>query len=258
MERNEILKKIMEKKEFSQLPKKDVEKVFEKFEKKQTSDEEKIKLSRDLLRKIYSSFTSGKLLNLKDKNEGWILKKHLSTRERLSYYKELYGKLLREFEGQEISVIDLGAGVNGFSYKYFSDAGFNVNYVGVEAVGQLVSLMNFYFKKNKLSSKAIHESLFELEKIKEIIKTSSRPRIVFLFKVVDSLEMLERNYSKKLLSEILPLADKVVLSFATESFFKRNKFRADRKWILKFIKNNFDLTENFELGSEKYFVFKKR
>jgi hypothetical protein len=267
MDKKHIIEKIMSKKEYSQLPKKDVELVFGKFEKRQTSDEEKIKLSRDLLRKIYSSFSSGKLLSIKDKKEDWILKKHLSTRERLSYYSELYKKLLGEFgtlraysetfpsEKFTGSIIDLGAGVNGFSYKYFQEENLNVNYVGVEAVGQLATLMEFYFMKNKLKAKAIHESLFELEKIKKIILKTKKPRVVFLFKVIDSLEMLERDYSKKLLKEIVPLVDKVVISFATESFVKRQKFKVKRNWILDFIKDNFKILEDFQLGPEKYISF---
>ena len=61
----EIFKQITKKKEFSQLPKKDVELAFSHFEKRQCSDEEKIRLTRDLLRKVFSAFTSGKLLSLK-------------------------------------------------------------------------------------------------------------------------------------------------------------------------------------------------
>ena len=258
MDKDEILKKITEKKEFSNLPEKDVEKVFEKFEKRQTTNEEKIKLSRDLLRKIYSSFTSGKLLSLKNKSEEWVLKKHLSTRERFGFYKELYEKILKDFEDKKISVIDLGAGVNGFSYKYFKENNFNVNYVAVEAVGQLVALMDFYFIKNKLNAIAIHESLFELEKIKKIVEKQKKPKIIFLFKVIGSLEMIEKNYSKKFLKEIVPLVDKVVLSFATESFVKRKKFFVDRSWILNFIEENFKILDGFQLGSEKYFVFCKK
>src|SRR3989344_3942806 len=197
MNKQELLQKITQKKEFSQLPKKDVEIAFSHFEKREVSDEEKIKLTRELLHKVYGAFTSQKLLSPKNKSEEWILRKHLSTRERLPYYSELYKKLLKDFN--KFSVIDLGAGVNGFSYKYFRK---KVNYIAIESMGQLVDLMNFYFKENKISGVAYHESLFNLKKIKKIILETTKPRIIFLFKVLDSLEMLERDYSKKLLKEI--------------------------------------------------------
>src|SRR3989344_9361209 len=148
MNKPELIKKITQKKEFSQLPKRDVEIAFSHFEKRQTSDEEKIRLIRELLHKVFGAFTSQKLLSPKNKNEEWILRKHLSTKERLPYYEEVYEKILKGFENKEISIIDLGAGVNGFSYKYFQDLKFKVNYIGVEAVGQLVELMNNYFENS--------------------------------------------------------------------------------------------------------------
>ena len=50
-----IFEKIITKKEFSKLPEIDVEKAFEHFERRQVSDEEKIRLTRDLLRKVFSA-----------------------------------------------------------------------------------------------------------------------------------------------------------------------------------------------------------
>ena len=246
----EIYEKIIAKKGFSQLPREDVKRAFVHFEKRQVSDEEKIRLTRELLHKIFGVFASGKLLSPKDKDIEWILRKHVSTRERLPYYKEIYERLL----GNETSVIDLGAGINGFSYEFFPQ---KVNYVAVEAVGQLVNLMNNYFKRKKLNARAINVSLFELEKIKKLIKAQLGKRIVFLFKVLDSLEMLERDYSKKLLKEIAPFANKIIVSFATRSIGKRKSFNANRKWLLDFIEKEFKILDDFEVGGERYLVFSK-
>jgi hypothetical protein len=256
MDRRELVKKITLKKEFSDLPKKDVELIFRKFDKKDYIDLEKVKLTRDLLRKIYSSFISQKLLSVKDRNSEWVLKKHLSTKERLSYYKKLYKKFFKGFE-KNISVIDLGCGINGFSYNYFPK-NFNVDYVGIEAIGQLVDLQNHYFKKEKIKGKVIHGSLFDLKKIKFFINCIKTPKVIFLFKTVDSLEMLKRDYSKKLLLEVTPLVNQVVVSFATKSLVSRCKFRVSRKWFFDFIKENFKILSDFELGDEKYLIFSKR
>ncbi len=245
----EMYSKIIQKKEFSRLPKKDVEIAFSNFEKRQVSDLEKIRLTRELLHKSFGAFTSRKLLSPKNKSEEWILRKHLSSRERLDFYWELYKRILHN----EVSVIDLGCGVNGFSHKFFEK---KINYLGIESVGQLVDLMNDYFKRNKFSkAKAVHASLFELEKVKKIIKGYKNPKIIFLFKVLDSLETLKPDYSKELLMEISPLAEKVVVSFATESMIKREKFKVKRNWILNFIKDNFKVLDDFELGSERYVSF---
>jgi hypothetical protein len=253
----ELIQKITEKKEFSRLPKKDVEIAFKKFDKERNKDYQKLKLTRNFLRKIYSSFSSRKLFGKinKEKEISWFLSKHKSTKERLPFYGEVYKKIFLGFGDKEVSIIDLGAGINGLSYDFFP---VKISYVGVEAVGQLVDLMNNYFKKEKKKGIAIHESLFEIEKIKKIIAEQKKPRIILLFKVIDSLESMERDYSKKLLNEITPLAERVVLSFATRSLGKRSKFSANRNWILKFLKENFSILDDFEMGGERYLVFEKK
>ena len=252
----EILEKIRGKREFSQLPEKDIEMAYEQFEKRQESEEEKIRLTKELLRKIFSAFISKKLLSLKEKEPEWILRKHISTRERLDYYKEIYQRIFKEHK--KASVIDLGAGINGFSYNYFKEMAIQIDYTAIESVGQLVELMNFYFKKNKLKAKGIHLSLFELEKVKEIIKEEKKPRVVFLFKIIDALESLKPNYSKELISEVVKISDKIVVSFATKSLGSREKFKANRSWISEFIYENFIVSDDFELGGERYLVFNKK
>ena len=249
---DEILEKIREKREFSQLPEKDIEIAFSRFEKRQASEEEKINLAKELLRKVFSAFISKKLLSLKNKEPEWVLRKHISTRERMPYYKEIYKKF---FEGYaKASVIDLGAGINGFSYKFF---GRDIKYIAIESIGQLVELMNFYFKQDKINGKAVHLSLFEKEKVIEIIKREKKPRIVFMFKVIDALESLMPNYSKELISEIAQVSDKIIVSFATKSLGSRERFKAKRNWILDFIHTNFNVMGDFELGGERYMIFGK-
>jgi hypothetical protein len=255
--KNPVIEKIIQKKEFSNLPEKDVELALEKFNKKEFLDIEKVKFTRDLLRKVFSGVASRKILNLKDKSSEWVLKKHLSTKERLKFYEEIYKKILKNLKG-EFSVIDLGCGVNGFSYNYFKKLNLNINYTGVEAVGQLVNLMNNYFLKEKMNAKAFHLSLFELKKIKDLIKKAKKPRIIFLLKVVDSLEMLKKDYSKKLILEIAPFVKRMIISFATKSMKKRQRFKVNRKWFLEFLTENFKIINDFEIQGERYFIIENK
>ena len=256
MNREEILKKVTEKKEFSQLPKKDLLLVFENLNKPDYTDEEIVKKMREVLRKIYTSFLSEKLLNLKDKDFLWFLKKHKSTKERILYYPSLYKKILSGISGK-VTIYDFGCGVNGFSFPEFSKLGYDLNYVGIEAVGQLVKLQQKFFENSK-KVKFFHESLFETENLKKIIRRGSGKKIIFLFKVIDSLETLKRDYSKKFLEGFVPLVDKVVLSFATKSLGKGKRFFVERTWIKKFIYEKFKVLEEFELGGENYIVFSKK
>jgi len=270
MNRKQIIEKIIQKKEFSQLPEKDVELAFLHFDKERYADEEKVKLTRDLLRKVFSAFASQKILSPKNKNVDWILRKHLSTkermnvqhsskdgqmRERLPYYDEIYERILKGI-GKKITILDLGAGVNGFSYNHFKKLNLDVNYISVEAVGQLVDLTNRYFNAEKINGKAFHFSLFELEKIKKLVLKQKKPRVIFLLKTLDSLEMMKRDYSKELLLNLVPLCERMIVSFATRSMIKRKKFHAKRNWIVDFIKENFEIKDDFEIGGERYIVFR--
>ena len=252
-----LIRKITSKKEFSRLPETDVEMAFNRFDKRNISDEEKVKLTRELLHKVFSSFTSSKLLSPKNKTAEWILRKHLSTRERLPYYNEIYPRILKDF-GKKVSIIDLAAGVNGFSYDFLKNVSEKAEYFAIESIGQLVDLTNNYFVKEKIPGKAIQMSLFDLTEVKETISKTNKPRIVFLFKAIDSLEMIENNYSLKLIKEITPFSDLIVVSFAVESMIKRKKFRANRTWITDFIENNFHIKDEFEIGGEKYICFAKK
>lgn len=305
-----IYEQIIKKKEFSQLPRKDVEIAFSHFEKRQVSEVEKIRLTRELLHKVFGAFLSSKLLNKKiinKKTTEEILKKHLSTKERFEFYLKLYKKIFYD-SNEKVSVIDLGSGINGLSYNFIKkslilshpltheiaslrsdiDEDINnlknskvinlkknranvnereklenkkINYIAVESVGQLVELINYYFIGGEIkNAKAIHLSLFELEKLKILIDEQKGKKIIFLFKVIDSLEMLERDYSKKLLREIVNLSDveKVVVSFATKSLVSKKRFKAKRYWFENFVKEEFNLLENFEMGGEKYFVLGKK
>ena len=257
MKKLDIIKKITQKKEFSQLPNKDVLLAFENFNNDNYSDIEKIKLSRNLLRKIFSSFSSRKLLSFKNKEEAWFLNKHLSTRERFTHYEEIYSRIFKGMN-KNLTVIDLGAGINGLSYPFFKKIGFNVEYVAVEAVGQFIDLMNKYFKINGINGSAVHLSLFELQELKKILKKSKKPRVIFLFKTIDSLEMLKRDYSKQLISQLSPLCDKFVVSFATRSMVKKKRFNVKRKWIITFLEENFEILDGFEFSGEKYFVLRNK
>jgi len=249
MDKKEIINKIMEKKELKHIPFEDVEMAFSMCNNENYSDKEMIRRTRELLHKVYGAFGSRKLLVLRERDPEWVLRKHLSTRERLPHYKKLYDEVISKGD----TIIDLGAGVNGFSISYIP----NNKYFGVEGIGELVDLMNDYFKKNKLNGKALHLTLFNLRMIKNEIEEIKGKRVVFLFKVLDSLEMLEKNYSKKLLEEVTPLVDRVVVSFATRSMIARKLFKARRNWIIEFIKQRFNIKKDFILGSERYIVFTK-
>ena len=176
----------------------------------------------------------------------------------MGHYEEVYKKILLGMEETPM-IIDFGSGINGFSFEYFKKVGFDVEYLGIEPVGQLVDLQNNYFKKNKIyDARCVKVSLFDLEKIKKEIKETKSYRVAFFFKVLDSLEMLKKDYSKEVLKELMPFFEQGVISFATRSLISKKKFRVERKWLTNFLKENFFIIDEFEIGCEKYIVFENK
>lgn len=260
MNKKELIEKITEKKEFSKIPESIISSAMKRYPSLEYTNEETIKQTRKFLGENFSYFLSKKLLVERDRNFLWVLKKHKSTRERIDYYDKIYFQIKKSFPFKEISIFDLGSGVNGFSLpflkKYFS----KIKYFGIEAVGQLVELTNKYFKKNfpKEQYISVNKDIFDIKYIEKLILSEKNKKIIFLFKVIDSLESRELNYSKKFLKKLTLLVDGVVLSFATHSLGKRSKLFAKRKWLFDFISKNFTILDDFSFFGERYLIFKKK
>jgi len=236
-----VTEEIKKKKEFSGLP----DSIVERAAGLAKGD---VKEARALLRKYFGVFLTNKVL----KGKGDLLKAHMSSKKR--DYGEFYGEIF-SCVGDVSSVIDLGCGVNGFSYEYLPEG---VSYVGVEAAGQVVSHMNKYFEENEFDAKAVVGDLFDVGKIVDLLKGQEKPRVVFLFQVVDALENLERDFSKKFILEIAKECEWMVLTLPTESLGGRKKFAVQRKWIVNFLEENFLVKSILVSRGEKIIILKNK
>ena len=213
-----------------------------------------VKDARVLLRKYFGVFLTNRVLKSKG-SASEILKNHMSSRKR--DYEKFYAEIFSGIDSVG-SVIDLGAGVNGFSYSYLRKKLGEVDYVAVEAVGQLVGNMNDYFKEEGFSAEAVCGDLFDVESVLKILKKQTKPRVVFMFQVVDALENLERDFSKKFILEVSRECEMIVLSLPTESLGGRKKFAVRRKWILDFLRESFVVEKDFVMGGERVTVVRKK
>jgi hypothetical protein len=241
------IKEIKRKKEFSQLP----DSVVERASKLCGGD---VKESRALLRKYFGVFLTNKVLKGRGTHEE-LLGAHMSSKKR--DYITFYGEIFKDVK-KVGSVIDLGAGLNGFSYGYLKEVVGLVNYVAVEAAGQEVAHMNRYFSENGFDAKAFCLDLFEIGKIKGILKNQKKPRVVFLFQVIDALENLEKNFSKKFIFEVLKECEIAVVSLPTESLGGIKKFAVQRKWIVDFLKENFSVENDLPHNGERVIILKNK
>jgi len=80
-----------------------------------------------------------------------------------------------------------------------------------------------------------------------------------MFQIIDALEGFEKNFSKKFLfgiSEILGRGGRIVLSFSARSLSRDVRIRAEKKWLLEFLNENFKIIDDFEMNDERFVIFK--
>jgi hypothetical protein len=229
-----LIEEVKKKKEFSGLPDSIVERAL-------SESDSDVKETRKLLRKYFGVFLTNRVL----RGKGKPLDVHVSSKKR--DYEVFYSKIFENIKDVG-SVVDLGCGVNGFSYEYLPSG---IEYVGVEAASQLVVQMNEYFEENSFSAKAVCLDLFETEKISDILKVQRKPRVVFLFQVVDALENMERDFSKKFIRKIMNECEVLVVSLPLVSLGGRKKFSVKRKWLLDFLMSEFVVERDFEMFGER-------
>ena len=232
-----LVDEVKRKREFSGLPDSVVERAL-------VGSKNDVKDARALLRKYFGVFLTNRVL----KGKGDLLKVHISSKKR--DYGEFFSVV-----GDVESVIDLGCGVNGFSYKYLPDS---VSYIGVEAAGQLVELINDFFEREGFDGKVVHSDLFDVGRVVELLRGMKKPRVVFMFQLVDALEILERDFSKKFILEIAKECEWIVLTLPTESLGGRKKFMVYRKWMLDFLGENFLIEKKLESRGEKIIILKNK
>jgi hypothetical protein len=290
MVNDKLIKEVKKKREFSKLPDSIIERValsVYTVEKNISSRENElyekiiVKKTREQLRKYFGVFLTNKVLKPKDvSNWKAILSSHISSKKR--DYKRLYYEIFKSKsmkrvppikfndgseaeEGCNIfrSVVDLGSGVNGFSIFELHELTCLNEYYGIEASGQIVDLMNEFFDDcaKGFEAHAIWLDLFNIEEVKKIIRGASAPRAIFCFQVIDALEAIKKDFSKKFISEIVNELDEwdiFVLSFSTRSISGRKGFEANRKWLIDYLKENFEAVKDFEMFDERFFVFRKK
>lgn len=251
----DIIKKVKEKREFSGLPDSLIEKVLLQKQIKNKSEEDKIKLSRAFLRKYFGVFLTNKVLKGKDES---VLESHISSKKRdySLFYEKISSSVGKKFK----SVVDLGSGMNGFSYPFILDIFGNINYLGVEATRQLCELQNNFFEEGGFSkAKTVWGDLFNFEQVESLLKTAASPRLVLLLQVVDALENVEPNFSKSFLGDlknVLNKEDVLVISNPLKSISGRNRFDIKRRWLEEFVKENFILIDKFDLFDEEFLIAK--
>jgi 16S rRNA (guanine(1405)-N(7))-methyltransferase len=283
---NNLLQKIIEKKELRSINKDMLEKIvneeirrnqklYKKIEEKNFNEKSKefkefVKIIRKRLREIYGVFFKKTLLepkknrfleelktaiSEKNKNEEnkiieKIMDSHVSTKERKEHYEEVYKRIF-EITKTPKKILDLGCGYNPFSY---SKLGCKPEYDCSDISEENMNFIKEYFEQKKIKGETFSADLTNEESLKLILKKSETANVVFLFKLLDSLEATNRGISKDLLKNIK--SNHIVVSFPTKSISGKEKISSKRNWFKKIIEPY--SSENFEVGDEEYIILNKR
>jgi hypothetical protein len=246
---NRLIEEVRKKREFSRLPDSVVLRALEKS----SGD---VKLAREWLRKYFGVFLTNRVLRGRD-----LLGSHFSSRKR--NYEEFYGGIFEainnvkadgSLESKKFSILDLGCGVNGFSFEELVNVLGSVRYIGVEAAGQLVDFMNEFFEEKKFDGKAVKGDLMDLDFVKEVLD-EEKFDVCFLFQVVDALESVEKDYSKRLVSLIMESVGLLVISLPVVSLGGRKRIGEEKRmWLVDWLGAEFEIIKDFEMFGERVLV----
>ncbi len=238
--------------------------ILEKHPKPLKSKDFKFMLKeiRKKLHDVYGVFVLGRkdlkpleghLKHIKGLDEGAlqlhmeVLKSHKSSAERLDFYSEVYEKIF-SVTGKPKTILDLACGLNPLSFPWMGLK--KVKYFAYELTDEDCRFIQEYFDLMRhfgLDGKAFAVDLLKVSNLPEV-------DVCFLFKVLDSLEGLERDYSEKLLEKIP--ARFIVVSFPTMSIGGRNPIR-QRGWFFRMMRKLGYSAETFEFENEIFYIIKK-
>jgi len=174
-------------------------------------------------------------------------KDHHSIKERLVYYKEIYYKIF-SITGKPKKILDLGCGLNPLSYKYL---GCKPYYYASDISNSDLKEVNKFFKINK-----IHGKTFTFDLVDDSYKKLPKVNVVFLFKVLESLEVVKRDISEKMIKELN--ADWIIASFSKKQISGVKIRKSGRSWLRRILRKLNLYYTIFDIGDEIFFVIKRK
>ena len=248
-DKNEIVKKIKEKKELSGIAEKIIQDSLDSYLKKYNlsvpdlSNKEikfLVKEIRSELRRLTGQY---KIDFSKVSKEGKIdadkfLASHKSTSER----KDFYPQLKKFISALKIkSILDLGCGLNPLA---LAEKG--VEYYASDIDEKELAIIKKFFKQNKIKGKVF---VCDIRKIKNDLPKTD---LCLIFKV---LEIVNKNLSEKILSTIP--SKKILASFATKKLSGKRMTHPERSWFEKILeRNNWKYEKIYSENEIFYYILK--
>lgn len=275
--KEEIVSKVLEKKELRSLNRDIAKRILlkdfprRKYEAAETKEfnprsketKELVKELRRKLRNVHGVFYNTSLSSKKKKKLlrklpdrkvlNQILETHVSTKERLHEAKYLYQQIEDYYDGYN-TVCDIGCGYNPLFFLereniekvYFAD----LSDTDIEFLRDIYDVYGKAYEAKTINMiNEVHR-----EKVYEDVEGYD---VAFCLKLFDSLEYLERDITKKILSSLLTLMKKgVIASFSRRTVSGKNFIETERYWFKELL-SEFEVTQHvIETKNEKYILLK--
>lgn len=191
--------------------------------------------------------------NLDDKLTKELLSITLSTKERLDNYNKLYKQIFK-ITGKPNTIIDLGCGLNPFSYPLMNLK--KVNYFAYDIDEDDMKFLNEYFKLMNVHGLNGKAAILNLRNIQKVSKLPSA-EVIFIFKVLDLLDKKGHKNSEQLIKKLIPKTKFIVASFATRTLTRKKMNFPRRKWFELMLERNNLKFKIIETDNEIYYVVSK-
>jgi hypothetical protein len=208
-----------------------------------------VKSIRAELRKIYGVFQSRQKLSA-DLEVSILLAEHQSTRERISYYDEVYKKIFSKIGEKKHNILDLACGLNPISAIYIKK--YVDHYFAVDISESSQKLVIDFFDRNCIKGNFLILDLTSNIEVLSKIKTD----VCFMFKALDSLERSKRGITAELFDIVN--AKYFIVSFPKVTISGKNKIHVKkRKWFFDYLEKEKWLYHFFEIPNESFYIIEK-
>lgn len=185
-----------------------------------------------------------------------ILSTHTSTQERLPMYEGLYSRIFK-ITGQPKVILDLGCGINPFSFSYMKLQ--KCTYYAYDVNEEEIQSLNIYFRL--LHQENIHfqgrAELLDIRSEAVLAKDLPVAEVCFLFKMTEVMDRGKGHTKTEAVLKKIP-AKQIVVSFATKTMSGKKMTAPRRKWMEWLCKRlGYEYTL-LEFPNEIFYVVKKK
>lgn len=191
-----------------------------------------------------------------------LLATHQSSRERLPFYSLFYEELKKRITEWD-TVLELGCGLNPISYPLLVEKiGTTPKYICCDIASSDMRFLTEYFTTMNITGEARVLDAHEHEAVEKLV-SEEKPDVVFMLKLLDTLESTQRHSTKKLLPRIATHTKYLVVSFATISLGGGKTIGDDKRaWFENYLEKqkenaNWEWT-TFSIPNEKVYVIETK